>query len=189
MYDVHFKCSFLEHRVWQKLPDGTLFPTHFRHQRDSFSLHKEVQARFALGNYFPCASALERSYQDSSILYYNRRSSYHIPGLLQERNSISQEHIAELRKQDTVVLPTRLASQLVERPRQDCIGASEPRTAWAVGDPHSRRKFCIIGEVISLLSSVPRRILQGWHMSSSNSGVKVVQYTGFESLWPSLEGN
>lgn len=124
MYDVHFKCSFLEHRVWQKLPDCTPFPTYFRHQRDSFSLHKEIQARFALGNYFPCASALERSYQDSSILYYNRRASYLIPGLLQERNSISQEYIDEPRKRDTVV-PTRLASPLVERPRKTAL---EPRS-------------------------------------------------------------
>lgn len=125
MYDVRFKCSFLEHRVRQKLPGCTPFPTHFRHQRDSFSLHKESQARFALGNYSPCASSLERSYQDSSILYYNRRASYHIPGLLQERNSISQEHIGEPRKRDTVV-PTRLASQLVERPRKTALRPRSP---------------------------------------------------------------
>lgn len=75
----------------EKLPGCTPFSTHFRHQRDSFSLHKESQAPLALGNDFPHAS----------ILYYKKGASYHIPRLLQERNSVSQEHIGERRKRGT----------------------------------------------------------------------------------------
>lgn len=145
MYDIHFKCSFLERRVWQKLPGCTLFPTHFRIKGTAFSLRKESQAPLALGNDFPCVSVLEQSYQDSSILYYKRGASYHIPRLLQERNSISQEHIGERRKRGTY-MPSISASG---ETRQDCIGAVERRPASAVGEPHSRGKFCIIGEIIN----------------------------------------